>query len=700
MKNDCRPPIIKIIVSFLLMICFSGYFTGTAQIHSVSTVNIPGLSLEIRPAHRWLPPFGLERVGNSTEALINIKSEIPYGTTVQLITFLNNKEVRRKNITVPDSVPFTERVIINENADLAMLYLDDGRTAPKEIGRQTVIQPAFEFDASAIPDSTINPVDLGTILVPADWLLLAHGQKIKLLIAGLSRLGNVNDASVITWYASSTGKKTRALLPLNHGSVSRKEIVLDKYTGKSEKDTLYVTVETKGGKELWSKMINVMATPSPKAAPSFGVIETKLRYDAGVLNIVNGKREHYDYYKAWKPELKDFVVYLPNGSRWVFWRGASYIPIWASRYNTGLSYEWAERISPNEGFKDCPEPLMDKELRYGTVKIIESTASRIHIRWDYQSCDFNYKVNGDFAHEDYYFYPDGSGTRALTLTSIPEAEYEVAEFILIASQATIPMQVLPTDPMKIISLKTNKASFISLPEKDKSWQDLQDPLIYRMRLHKNEPMSAFSFNPNLFKKPWAFKPFVDNGLVVTPAYWGGHWPLSQGFNTAYKIDESLWTAPSHNSLVTWGANKPKAIRSRQYQTKNALGKISMMREDTWTWLIGMTEASDEDLLKMARSYAQPPVLELEGAIEDEEFYSSERRAMCIIDEKPGIRIRIIPAEWCVNPVFEIKNASKNLKEVVLEGKKLGMEEYKWDGHTLWIKASFNEPKNLEVNFSE
>ena len=89
------------------------------------------------------------------------------------------------------------------------------------------------------------------------------------------------------------------------------------------------------------------------------------------------------------------------------------MPFWAGRHGTGLSYEWAETGPLPEGFVDSVEPLMDKELRYGRVCIVESTAARVHVRWTYQSCDFNYKVWGDAAQEDFYFYPDGFGTRVL-----------------------------------------------------------------------------------------------------------------------------------------------------------------------------------------------------------------------------------------------------------------------------------------------
>ena len=74
---------------------------------------------------------------------------------------------------------------------------------------------------------------------------------------------------------------------------------------------------------------------------------------------------------------------------------------------------------------------MDKELRYGRVEIVESTSARVHVRWSYQSTDFNYKVWGDEAVEDYYFYPDGFGTRVVSLKADPKNDYELSEFIIL-----------------------------------------------------------------------------------------------------------------------------------------------------------------------------------------------------------------------------------------------------------------------------
>lgn len=667
------------------------------------TARIPSpedVQLNVQPGHPWRPPFHLDRVGRSSDVIVTIhSSELPKGK-FQIVGYLQGKEVSRQNVQLSDSTPFKGRETMAQNADQLALYFLGAKRNPVELARQKLTLSPLEFEAIAQPDKVINPIDLGAILVPADWLLLAGGQKADVKLAMLSRTKEVSSARAIAWYASAPSKKSSMLIPLSQGKKALAVLSLPRSSRTLDQDILHIAIVNSTDKELWQKQIKVMIVPKQQAWPKFGAVKTKLRYDPPITNIVDRKNIPFSYVKAWTPEKEDYVVFLPNGSRWVFWRGSSYIPIWASRYNTGLSYEWAERISPNTGFTDCPEPLMDKKLRYGRVEIVESTASRIHVRWDYQSCDFNYKVNGDYAHEDYYFYPDGFGTRVLTLTSIPEAEYEVAEFILLASQAALPFDIMPEKPMDIISLNTGEKVEISLPEKDTAWKKIDDPAIYRMRLHKNEPLAAFSFSPLLKKKPFAFKPFYDKGLVVTPAYWGGHWPLSQGFNTGRAINESIWSGPSHNSLLTWAAKRPQPLHSKTLETKDALGVLKTMRKETYVWLIGMTDVNDETLLSTARSFAQPALLELKGAKYDLEIYASERRAFCLVATNNNVAILIKPDKWCVNPVFEFKDAPGKLLKVKLENQALTPDQYAWDGKTLWLKAKINQPETLELNFSE
>ncbi len=659
----------------------------------------PIVKIQFEPVHQWRPPFGLDRVGFSTEAVIEIQHSGGPSSDYQMIVKQQGKTVANKILKSGKNSPAVIREVIASTAD-EVLIATKGRDGKwRNIKTASPDHPGeMECEAAARPVNFFHPIDLGTILAPADWLLIRGGNEAFVDFALVTKNNTETIFKLKSWYQSDSLNPVVTTLNPTQGKKLQTSILLPASSSTLNQDQLTVLLTNNEGKEIWRKNIPVMLVQQQYKWPGFGAVKTKLRYDLPIVNIVDGKNKPFNYNGAWKEEKEDYVVFLPNGSRWVFWRGASYIPVWVSKYNTGLSYEWAERISPLDGFTDCPEPLMDKELRYGKVDIIESTPARVHVRWSYQSCDFNYKVNGDFAQEDYYFYPDGKGTRVLTLTSLPAAEYEVAEFILLAPQAALPFDIMPSQPMDIISFNTGKKSLLTLPETDTNWKNLQDPLIYRMKIHKNEPQSAFSFNPLLQKKPFAFGPFKDKGLIVTPAYWGGHWPLSQGFNTGRSINESIWSAPSHNSLITWGAKRPEPIRTKTFETFDALGVKKMMREETWVWLIGMTDESDQQLLETAKSFAAPAVLTVVGGRQEPDGYSSERRAFKLIAEKENIQINITPKEWCINPVFEIKLTDGELQNVTINGKKLQRGDYEWDGNTLWVKARLNAKTLLQLKF--
>ena len=60
------------------------------------------------------------------------------------------------------------------------------------------------------PDTIVNPVDLGTILVPAGWLLLGPGQTATLEIAAISRtrdLPKAADEGVVQLGAGECGRQ-------------------------------------------------------------------------------------------------------------------------------------------------------------------------------------------------------------------------------------------------------------------------------------------------------------------------------------------------------------------------------------------------------------------------------------------------------------------------------------------------------------
>lgn len=329
---------------------------------------------------------------------------------------------------------------------------------------------------------------------PADWLALSPKQKGKVRVAAFSAKEDFSGAQALAWFESSPEKKTSASIELRKNTRVETSLTLPEASFARDRDFVHVAIVGEDGREIWQEGIPVMLVGEPPDWPSFGATETKLRYDAPIsVRAQDGSLSSMDYAKGWKPELNDVVVSLPNGSRFVFWRGSSYVPFWAGRYNSGLCYEWAETSPPPDG-EDCVEPLMDKQLRYGQVAVVESTSARIHVRWSYQSCDFNYKVWGDSAIEDFYFYPDGFGTRVLTLTSAPDGDYELSEFIILTPQATYPLRVLPENLVDVLFADGCKRKLqFPLLEQERDLEKLlsgEMPAVYRVRLDNRETSTA------------------------------------------------------------------------------------------------------------------------------------------------------------------------------------------------------------------
>ena len=593
-----------------------------------------------------------------------------------------------------------------ESAEVVLLARSSPDGEFRELARQAVTLPPFEAESVARPESIIHPVDLGTILVPHDWLLLAGGQKATVEVAALNRGADVPKARASAWYESVPGKKATASMNLITGAKSRVTLAVGAGARAEKKDVLHVMIADGEGNELWQKSIHVMRVPDPPKNPVFGAIATKLRYDAPIPVKYDPYKINYD--KGWDPKRDDVVVFFPNGARFVFWRGSSYCPFWAGPYNTGFCYEWAE-IFTGHGISnpnDCIEPLQDKELRYGRVEIIESTPARVHVRWSYQSCDLDYKVGGCFAVEDFFFYPDGFGTRVMTLTAYPGFTCETGEFIVFTPQSGYPFDLLPENMVDMLwpEGKAEVRFPFNRDEQPETWAKLKTvgrevPLLHRIRIGKHDPLAVICYSPwgSAHDLP-GFPPFTQDGVLVTPMYWGCHWPLSRGYPTGWAISDRIHESPGHNSSMHAGT--PKPLRTRTGEMRDARGLQKTMQQDTWVWLIGMTDADDDALRCWAQSFAlQPPALELTGARAEADLYAPERRALRLVVEKPTVTIALKPAGHCVNPVFELSSAPKTLKQVRVNGKRLDRARYAWDGKTLWLDVKLSQPAELQLEFA-
>ncbi len=668
----------------------------------------------------WRAPFGLDKPGASSMVRVTVP-DAPVDSAFVVEGIDSDVSVSAVPLDLEALRKGPIEVYLPSHVDKAVLVEEkNGKRVP--IAVASIERDELEAEATAEPSSDpVNPIDLGTVLPPKGWLLLGPRTGAVVRVAASWMGDGEQHYTVRAWYSHATevmGEGTlttlrgdresiKPLRPFNHTDSPapwETHIALEPPPLTKVRCVLHVTLVDAAGVQKWSKDIPVMLVAEPTALPVFGAVKTKLRYDQpiSVLDRETNALSTIPYQEGWDPALEDVVVALPGGGRFVFWRGSSYVPFWMSPMGTGLSYEWAETGPMPGGFVDCVEPLMDKELRYGRVEIIESTVARVHVRWTYQSTDFVYNVWGDAAQEDYYFYRDGYGTRVLTLKSALDSKYELSEFIVIAPQDAYPLEFLPVGTaIKTFDLNGGQGGVLfPKAEKASGPQSLSPPLVYRAPLHNDDAKTAFYFNRrDKFQSSelTQFAPFFEGNEMATPAYWGSHWPLSRGKTTGGAIDDRIKIAPSHNSLMSWAMKQPAPLSERSGQMVDALGKVRDMRVQQWAWLIGYTDASDDDVIDMARSYAQPPAIEaIKGARVDVESYNEATRALCITAEDRDVRFRLVPHSVCVNPVFEITNAPADLVQVSVGALVLGADSVAWDGKLLWLRATLREPSQIRI----
>jgi hypothetical protein len=670
-------------------------------------IETPSPSIRVVEGHPWRPPFGLDRVGRPLNVVVEVPAPLPSPAEYAVAALRGGSEIGREVLRFPNGSPGTAKAALDGEPDELVLFLvAEPNSEPVELARRKVERAEFEAEAVARAEPLINPVDLGTIFVPADVLLIGPGQTGVVEAAVLGRTRDISNARVEAWYESDPESKAGATLTLERGRRRVQAVRLPAHSRSGDRDVARVVIYDDLGRMLWTKAIPVMLVQEPPRLPAFGATSIELRYDGpiSIRDPATGRFSEKKYEDGWDPALGDVVVSLPNGARFVFWRGSSYIPFWAGRHNTGLCYEWAELLGRPQDAVDCVEPLMDKELRYGRVQIVESTAARVHVRWSYQSTDLNYKVWGDSAGEDYYFYPDGFGTRVVSLLSAPGAEYELSEFIVLAPSKAYPFAFLPEEPIELLALEggTHRMAFpIDRDAEAGLRRDAKLPAVYRVRPHEDESQTAVYFNPGDRElPPVIFGSFSDGGEVVTPCYWGSHWPLARGNATGNSIDDRIDVTPSHNSLMSWARSRPDPVVDSTLRTLDALGRPRTMELRRWAWLIGMSEATDAEILRRARSFAEPPAVEARGARLDFPGYAGERRALRLVVEDPQVAIAMKPGVPVVNPVFELRGAPKGLRSVGLDGNPLPSGSWAWDGRVLWLGVTIPEAATLSLDFED
>jgi hypothetical protein len=284
----------------------------------------------------------------------------------------------------------------------------------------------------------------------------------------------------------------------------------------------------------------------------------------------------------------------------------------------------------------------------------------------------------------------------LTVLAEPKTPYQLTEFIALMPQGAYPLDVLPSHMVDVLFLDGEKKRIIFPLVSDgaagKSIELTPNPralpMVYRFYAHRDDRSAAMYFSPDYRATMGGYWPFYDRGQMVTPTYWGSHWPLRRGKWTHWKIDDDIYSGPTHSSIASW-LSMPTPLSTATYAMPDSLGKSKEMAIKRWTALIANTDAPDKVLLDWAESFSNAPSIAVTGARVDFPSYSPERRALRLVAEASSIEINLTPVALTVNPVFEFARTSKELVRVTIDGKAMSSGAYAWDGKTLWMNRTID-----------
>ncbi len=394
----------------------------------------------------------------------------------------------------------------------------------------------------------------------------------------------------------------------------------------------------------------VFLPSGPFSSTKFGAFYTKLLFEP-----------HWD--SLWPVSIvADVVVRFDNNEpRFVFWRGTSYIPCWATFNGPWFTNEFFERRGgAKSGTLSMVEPMSDKQCRYSNIRIIENNDARTVIHWRYAPTDLNYNLAyidnatqwGDWADEIYVIYPDAVAIRNATIhTSSINDWIEYQESIVLNQPGTYPEDNIDVDAITLLNLSGESKTY--------SWTNEGSPELLN-------PPEEFCIQKVNFKSE--YKPYsIINPKGATIVSYGGHapgsyfnfwnhWPVSQVKSDTRVADSKIW--PSHTSLshLTW-----KTFHEDQ-------------DSKTWIMMNGMTNDCDNHLVSLAKSWISPPQVNIiRGSFINDGYDPSQRAYIISSNAAPGksflsfelLSNKVSPV---INPAFLIKGWYKKDLSIRIDGK--------------------------------
>ena len=460
----------------------------------------------------------------------------------------------------------------------------------------------------------------------------------------------------------------------------------------------------------------------PKGPGRFGAYYTRLRYTE-------------EWERPWRVgDQPDVVVRFENHpTRLVFWRGTSYVPAWVTENGIWYVNEFYE--NQREGMPTSAEPMADKQARYSTVKILESTPARVVVQWRYAPVSVHYEPVfvdpltgwGDWVEETYTVYPDGTCVRKIhTFSSSPyvvegqgAGEINFRQFhesIVINPPGTRPEDNIKPGAITLGNMRgeIHTYNWEKEPPGEKAAFDAETlRTLHRIsdrdtHLHKwlTEPAQGNIHLVNLKAK---YSPFVivDPRQVAIDCYageiirersmfpWWNHWPVSQQIRS-----NGRWAvAPdrvSHSSLTHIQSWKPHEERPDGV---------------TMVMLNGLTAGDVMDLLPLAKAWLEAPPIQAHTAGFHAQGFDRAEGAFLVERRNPAattldITLQAASGSPLVNPALVIRHWNSASAKVRVNGKLLAegaklrtgiIERLDGEDLVVWVPLSATTPLRIFIS---
>jgi len=412
------------------------------------------------------------------------------------------------------------------------------------------------------------------------------------------------------------------------------------------------------------------------------------------------------FYEEWDAlwrvgDYPDVVVTFDEAPyKMVFWRGTN--------YNMNLVTEndiWVgDQSAEGGGSAGCAEHMSDKQCRFAHVRVIENHDARVVVHWRYAIVDVMYN-NGEvdkdtgwgvWADEYYYIYPDGIAIRNFFVHGM--SGFSVTEPTVLNNPGQKAEDNISLDAVTLANMQAQVRTY--------NWQSWPGDSNRRGRFKNELPnanmcivnlKSAFKpcyvYEPRSRITPYGWEPEVRPEYSHFPTW--NHWPVSQA-----PSDGRYALAPDRvsSSAIT----SPRVPEPR-------VSDNSITR--TGRFIMGLSNKPIEELVRVGRSWLQPPKLNIISAGFTSEGYSRDERAFVVIkqggDEKT-LEFELPASEESdvVNPAFVIKNWGDEGAVLKMNGKPVkrgGVFRFghrrRLEGNDLivWIQAESTEPLRISIS---